>query len=167
MKEKANFIFNLWEPVIVFLVSVLLVLSLTTDIPSIYLFSSAIFFELVVVSIEVLLFFIYKTIYKFLYILYFIMEVVITLLINARFPFYGMVVIVGFSFLKAILRICFVKTIYIPKEFDYYLKIFHISTKKKKKKNSNIKRKSTNHARKKPVLANELVSNKKIKIPKA
>ena len=165
MREKANFVLNLWEPVIVFLVSVLLILSLVTDIPSTFLFISAIICELIVVLIEVFLFFIYKKLFKFLYFLYFIIEVILTFLVNARFPFYGMVVIVGFSFLKAFLRIRYIKEIYIPKEFDYYLKLFHISIKKKKKKKATIKKKTTRTApKKKTVLANELVSSKKIKI---
>ena len=163
MREKANFVLNLWEPVIVFLVSVLLVLSLVTTIPSIYLFISAMIFEFMIIFIEVFLFFIYKRLFKFLYLSYLVLEITFTFLVNAHFPFYGMVVIVGFSFLKAFLRIRFIKTIYIPKEYDYYLKLFHISSKKKKSKN---KKKST-RVSKKPVLANEVVSSKKIRVKKA
>ena len=71
--------------------------------------------------------------------------------------------IVAFSFLKAFLRIRFIKELYIPKEFDRYLKMFHIKIKKKKKKKRTIKKKQSVR-KKKTVLANAMVSNEKIKI---
>ena len=81
------------------------------------------------IGIELFLWILMNRNSKILDITYLLVEVICCVYATIKIPFAGIYVLVGFSLLKDALRISFVNKLYIPKEFDYYCKMFNIKVK--------------------------------------
>ena len=99
--------------------------------------------EVTVVSIELMLFHLENKQYKFITIGYFLLEVLLIMLVNIKFPFMGLFVLVLFSLAKNTYRIMNVDNIY--KFLGYYelCKKFGIKVKKPRKVRAAVTRKKT------------------------
>lgn len=142
MNKKVNFHLNIYEYVAILLASTCMGLALLMKLseatyPAFFGYSVSIFgmfFELIVISIELFLFILLKNSYKFIYIFYVILELIIMVLVTISHPFMGVIVVFAFSMIKNGLRIRFVNNIYIPKEFNRYCKMFGVKFKDYSKK---------------------------------
>lgn len=105
----------------------------TNIIKNIILYSSFLF-EFIIVSVELFLFINYKLKFRFIYILYLIIDLVFIFCVNEYFPFFGVVVALAFCIIKFILRLCFIKALYIPDEVYNYFELYNIPIKREKRK---------------------------------
>ena len=142
MNKRANLYLNIYEFISLLLFITCIGLSLTLkeisyQIPfilkSLSLFLGS-FFGVLFVLIEVFLFLLMKKKYKLFYILFMLTDILLGIIINKKFAFYGLLIFLLFSIIKNILRIKLVKSIYIPKSFDKYCKLFNIKIDDFKKK---------------------------------
>ena len=153
MNKRANLYLN-----IIGFISFILAFSffyLTMKIESmattIYLYRNITFlltsiFGLTFILVEIILFMLYKNKYKAIYIGYMILDILITFIINDKYPFTFPITFILFRLVKDIIRITKVNIIYIPRRFNKYCKMFNIKIKdfekkrvyKKKKKIANI-----------------------------
>ncbi len=92
--------------------------------------------EIVVVSVELMLFHLENKKMKFLTVAYYVMEVVTIMLMNARIPFSGLLVLTLFSIAKNIYRVQQVEVIYKPLGYYELCKKFGIKVKKPRKARS-------------------------------
>lgn len=154
MNKKLNKVLNVTEAIAVLLIiSSMLILSkigLNTDLyvlRKIMLYTS-ILLEVIIITIELLLFMVYKKNIKYLYIAYLIGELALAVLINIYIPFSGLLVVGLFSITKSILRLKYIAKIYNKRLFNKYCKLFNIklttvSTRKTTKKKTTRKRVTT------------------------
>ena len=141
MNKRANLYLNIYEFISFLLAVTCIGLSLTlkeiSGIPYILkstsLFTGTIFLVFFVL-IEIILFLLMKFKMKVIYILYLMIDVLLSIYINNIFPFYGIYVFFFFCILKNCLRIKLVNKIYIPKLFNNYCKMFNIKIADFKKK---------------------------------
>ena len=149
MNKRANLYLN-----IIGFISFILAFSffyLTMKIESmaitIYLYRNITFlltsiFGLTFILVEIILFMLYKNKYKTIYIGYMILDILITFIVNDKYPFTFPITFILFRLVKDIIRITKVNIIYIPRRFNKYCKMFNIEIKdfdkkkvyKKKKK---------------------------------
>lgn len=142
MNKKVNTILNIIELISILLIGLCLVVSMAIDFPigsfneishleivKSLVFFSSLFMIVIVVSIELFLFFNYKLKYKFLYILYMIIDLIISLYINTFYPFFGTIIVLLFCIMKSILRINNVSKYYIDDLFYMYCELYNISIK--------------------------------------
>ena len=149
MNKRANLYLN-----IIGFISFILAFSffyLTMKIESmattIYLYRNITFlltsiFGLTFILVEIILFMLYKNKYKTIYIGYMILDILITFIVNDKYPFTFPITFILFRLVKDIIRITKVNIIYIPRRFNKYCKMFNIKIKdfdkkkvyKKKKK---------------------------------
>ena len=149
MNKRANLYLN-----IIGFISFILAFSffyLTMKIESmaitIYLYRNITFlltsiFGLTFILVEIILFMLYKNKYKTIYIVYMILDILITFIVNDKYPFTFPITFILFRLVKDIIRITKVNIIYIPRRFNKYCKMFNIEIKdfdkkkvyKKKKK---------------------------------
>ena len=139
MDKRVNDILNVTESVsvlmgVVCLITAALLRSASISQFNIVLLILGLLVEVIMVSIELFLFLNMKLKYKFTYILYLLVDLIFTLIVNEIFPFMGLAIIATFAIAKGFLRIKFMDAIYIPKKLKEYLKMFHITLPKKKKK---------------------------------
>ena len=96
----------------------------------------------VYVSIELFLFMILTKKMKFIAIIYSLIEVTTSILINSKIVFSAFIIFTAFYMIKGILRMIFAKKIYEPKKYEHYRKMFHFFKKKKNiKKEESINKK--------------------------
>ena len=86
-------------------------------------------YGIIFLSIECFLFLLLENKFKIISISYTFIGITGAILLNSLFPFLGFILIPCIILLKEIARVYFVKIIYIPKEFDYYCKMFGIKIK--------------------------------------
>ncbi len=140
MNKKANVFLNSFEFLFfsISLISMGAFLNAHTLQPFVRysIFSISILFGMLFIAIELFLWILMNGKSKFLDIAYLLVELICCVYATTKIPFSGLFLLLGFSFMKDSLRIAFVKKLYIPKEFDYYCKMFGIKVKdfKKKKK---------------------------------
>ena len=89
---------------------------------------------LLFIAIELFLFLLMKKQEKVFYLIFLLLDILVGILVNNYYPFMGFIVFLAFCLIKDILRIVLVNKIYIPKEFDYYCKLYGIKIKDFKKK---------------------------------
>ncbi len=153
MNKRANLYLNIYELIAFLLALTCIGLSITLkelpyEIPFILKSSSLFigtFFGILFLLIEIILFLLMKARFKVIYIIYILLDIGIGVFINSKYSFYGIIVFFLFSILKNIIRIRFVNNIYVPKRFQNYCKIFNITIddfKKKKEKKEEIPEKS-------------------------
>ena len=94
---------------------------------------------LLFIGIELFLWMIMNTKSKLLDIAYFLIEIICAVYATTIIPYSGFIVFLCFNFFRDFLRITLVERIYIPKEFDYYCKMFGIKIKDFPKKKKPIK----------------------------
>lgn len=140
MNKKANLFLNIIELLSMIFSLILLNNYLTNNNPLLLVFS--ILFLVLFVSSELFLFILLDNKVKVFYIFYIISTIIISAYINSKIPFSAISVITIFSAIKSSLRLILVDKIYIPKEFDYYCKMFGIKIKDFKVKKKSKKRKS-------------------------
>ena len=140
MNKKANLFLNIIELLSMIFSLILLNNYLTNNNPLLLVFS--ILFLVLFVSSELFLFILLDNKVKVFYIFYIITSIIISTVINSKIPFSAIQVITITSALKSALRLILVDKIYIPKEFDYYSKMFGIKIKDFKVKKKTKKRKS-------------------------
>ena len=144
MNKRANLYLNIFE-----LLSFLIMICLTelylyfNTLPGviklIILFISAIS-AFLFISIELFLFLLLNKKSKAIYILYLFLDLGISIYFTIKIPYAYFVLFLLFSTIKNIFRVVLVETIYIPKEFNRYCKMFGITIsdfkeiKKKRKK---------------------------------
>ena len=139
MNKRANLYLNIIEEIsfilAFLLITVMLKYELSTLLKNICFISGALF-GLLFIAIELFLFILMNNKVKVIYLFYLIIDILSVVLINAKYPFSALTVLLIFSFIKDLERILLVEKIYIPKEFDYYCKMYGIKVKdfKKKKK---------------------------------
>lgn len=110
------------------------------------LFYTSIILEFVVITIEALLFMVYKKLFKYIYVAYIFIEIITTIIINIQAPFYGVIAVMLFSFIKSFTRIYHIAIIYNRTYFRRYCKLFNINlstagmVRHKKKKKSKAKK---------------------------
>ena len=104
------------------------------DIFFVFGFISILFF----VAIEIFLFILMKGKYKTIDILYVILTIISIVLTNHFIPFSAYLVYLLSIVVKSILRVNYVETIYIPKEFNRYCKMFGIKIKDFPKKRKTV-----------------------------
>lgn len=150
MNIRLNKILGIIEVVLVFLlVMIFLVLRNISLLGSDFellrsiLFISTIILEIFIVSIELLLFIVYKKNVKFLYMMYLICELFISIVINKYVAFSGFFMIGIFSIIKMILRLKYVSKIYNRTYFKRYCKLFNIKLSTAKPKKRKVTRKKT------------------------
>ena len=100
--------------------------------------------EVVVVSIELLLLYLQTIKFKFISISYYILELVAVMLVNAKIPFAGLLVLTVFSMTKNIFRLMKVDILYRPLGYYELCKKFGIKVKRPRKARvSAVKKKTT------------------------
>ena len=134
MNKKANLYLNIIELLSMIISLILLNNYLTNNNPLVLVLS--ILFLILFVSCELFLFILLDNKVKVFYIFYIVTSIIISTVINSKIPFSAIQVITIFSALKSALRLVLVDKIYIPKEFDYYSKMFGIKIKDFKKRKS-------------------------------
>ena len=107
------------------------------------LFTIGIMAEVVVVGVELILFHLETLPYKFAFVGFYVLELVLTMLVNTTIPFSGLIVLTTFSIMKNLFRIWKVDTIY--KFYGYYelCKKFGIKVKKPRKARASATKKAT------------------------
>ena len=84
----------------------------------------------IVVSIELFLFYLEVRKFRFFTVGYYVLELVTTMFVNSKFPFSGLVVLTSFSILKNVFRILQVEKIYQLRAFYEVCKKFGIKVKR-------------------------------------
>ncbi len=107
------------------------------------LFTIGIIMEVVVVSIELILFHLELIPYKFASVGFYVLELVLTMLVNTTIPFSGLLVVTTFSIVKNLFRIFKVDMIYKPLGYYELCKKFGIKVKKPRKARASATKKST------------------------
>lgn len=157
MNKKLSKVLNITEIVLVLLIiSSMLILSnisfegLNTELYVLrrILLYTSILSEIIIISIELLLFMVYKKNVKYMYIAYTIGELALAVLVNLYIPFSGLLVVGLFSITKGLLRLNYITKIYNKRLFNKYCKLFNIklttvSTRKTTKKKTTRKRVTT------------------------
>ena len=142
MNKRANLYLNIYELVSFLLAFSCIGLTLTLKdlsfkvpfiIKSTSLFIGTIFGVLFIL-IEIFLFLLMKPKVRALYIIYLLFDIMLSIIINTKFSFYGLIVFIIFCIFKNILRIKYVNKIYIEKSFQNYCKLFNIKIADFKKK---------------------------------
>lgn len=93
---------------------------------------------LLFIAIELFLFLLLNNKIRGIYIVYMMLNVILAVYLNSKFPFLGFIIFILFSFAKDGLRVLLVNSIYIPKEFNRYCKMFHIKVKDFKKQRKRV-----------------------------
>ena len=83
------------------------------------------------VSIELFLFMLLTKKVKFIVVIYSLIEMITSILINSKIVFSAFIIFTVFYMIKSILRMIFAKKIYEPKKYEHYRKMFHFFKKKK------------------------------------
>ncbi len=99
---------------------------------SFFLFGSVM--GLIFIGIELFLFILMKTKSKILYLTILLIDAVLAVLLNVKVPFIFIIIFLSFSLIKNIGRIIFVNELYIPREYNYYARMFGLKIKDFKKK---------------------------------
>ena len=99
--------------------------------------------EIVVVSIELMLFHLETIPYKFASVGFYVLELVLTMLVNISIPFSGLLIVTTFSMIKNIFRVLKVEVIYKPLGYYELCKKFGIKVKKPRKARVTATKKST------------------------
>ena len=138
MNKKANLFLNIGEFVFLILALVFMNLYLSNTnlsfiVRNLYFLLSAIT-GLLFISIECFLFLLMKTKTKVIYGVFLMLDIAIAVFLNLKFPFSCPLVFLIFCILKNVVRIVLVDKIYIPREFNYYCRMFGIKVKDFKKK---------------------------------
>ena len=158
MNKKLNISLNIIEFFSILIISILLfeIANITLSglkeqllIPVKTMFYITVILELFAITSEMILFIIYNKNIKFIYLIYTVIEVLITILLNIKIPFSGLIIIILFSLVKGVLRILFQYEIYDSKLFKKYCKLFNLKlkvdkNKRKTKKISKVINKSEN-----------------------
>ena len=142
MNKKANFYLNFFGLITfsIFIICLWLYLNIETlplkisQIAKMTLPLIGVIACFVYVSIELLLFLLLKKKLKAYLILYSMVELITSIFINSKISFMGFIAFIIFYIVKNILRLIFLKKIYIPKEFDYYRNLIILGSKRKSKK---------------------------------
>ncbi len=152
MNKRANLYLNIYGS-ITFLLSILgigyslTLKELSYEVPSIFHISIMIIgviAGLIYISIELFLFLLLKKTVKGIEIIFTLVSLLIAIFINSMIPFSGYLIIILLGLGLDISRVLLVDSIYIPKEFNRYCKMFNISIKdfpKKKNKTQSSERK--------------------------
>ena len=90
--------------------------------------------EIVIISIELMLFILLKRKYKMYYLTYLFIDLVLFIILTKLIPFGGIISILPFCTVKAVYRILNVKVIYEKKYINRYCKLFNIKLSKETKK---------------------------------
>lgn len=149
MNKRANLFLNIYSSISFLLGIVCIGYSLTLkelsyNVPTIFPTSILILgciSGLIFISIELFLFLLLKNKMKGLEITLTITSLVPILGLNTIIPFSGFLIIILLGFSKDIIRILLVDKIFIPKEFNKYCKMFHITIKDFPKKKEKVKKK--------------------------
>lgn len=150
MNKKLNTILNVTEIISILVIAISMIilarvsiLGLNNDLIVLRkgLLITSIIAEILIISIELLLFIVYKKNVKYIYIAYIIGEFALAILVNMYIPFSGLIVIGALSFIKCIIRLNNIVKIYNKKYFNRYCKLFNIklstvSAKRGRKKTS-------------------------------
>lgn len=158
MNKRLNISLNIIEFFSILIISILLfeIANITLSglkeqllIPVKAMFYITVILELFAITSEMILFIIYNKNIKFIYSIYTVIEVLITILLNIKIPFSGLIIIILFSLVKGVLRILFQYEIYDSKLFKKYCKLFNLKlkvdkNKRKTKKISKVINKSEN-----------------------
>ena len=143
MNKRANLYLNIIEEIsfilAFLLITVMLHYELSNLLKNICFLSGAIF-GLLFIAIELFLFILMNNKSKIIYSLYLIIDLIAVIYINSKFPFSALTVLIVFSIIKDLERVLLVEKIYIPKEFDYYCKMYGIKIKDFKKKRKTVSR---------------------------
>ena len=143
MNKKLNISLNIIEFFSILIISILLfeIANITLSglkeqllIPVKTMFYITVILELFAITSEMILFIIYNKNIKFIYLIYTVIEVLITILLNIKIPFSGLIIIILFSLVKGVLRILFQYEIYDSKLFKKHCKLFNLKLKVDKKK---------------------------------
>lgn len=149
MNKRANLFLNIYSSISFLLGIVCIGYSLTLkelsyNVPTIFPTSILILgciSGLIFISIELFLFLLLKNKMKGLEITLTVISLVPILGLNTIIPFSGFLIIILLGFSKDIIRILLVDKIFIPKEFNKYCKMFHITIKDFPKKKEKVKKK--------------------------
>ena len=145
MNKRANIYLNIYAT-IAFILSLtsmgltLILGELSYTIPNLLKISTLLIgsvFGLLFIAIEVFLFILLEPKFKVQFSIYILVDIILAIYINTKFPFSAFIIFLVFHFIKNISRIALVETIYMPKEFNRYCKMFNIKIpdfKKKRKK---------------------------------
>ncbi len=106
------------------------------------LFTIGMLMEVVVVSIELILFHLETIPYKFASVGFYVLELVLTMLVNTTIPFSGLLVVTTFSIVKNLFRVFKVDMIYKPLGYYELCKKFGIKVKKPRKARASATKKS-------------------------
>ena len=149
MNKRANLFLNIYSSISFLLGIVCIGYSLTLkelsyNVPTIFPTSILILgciSGLIFISIELFLFLLLKNKMKGLEITLTIISLISILGLNTIIPFSGFLIIILLGFSKDIIRVLLVDKIFIPKEFNKYCKMFHITIKDFPKKKKKVKKK--------------------------
>lgn len=149
MNKRANLFLNIYSSISFLLGIVCIGYSLTLkelsyNVPTIFPTSILILgciSGLIFISIELFLFLLLKNKMKGLEITLTIISLIPILGLNTIIPFSGFLIIILLGFSKDIIRVLLVDKIFIPKEFNKYCKMFHITIKDFPKKKEKVKKK--------------------------
>lgn len=183
MKKNINVVLNVIELISLLFLILSLFLAFKVDVEGLSIFGlkntniikniilySSLILEILVVSIELFLFLTYTLKFKFAYIAYMLIDIILAFSFNAKFPFFGITIILAFCIIKFALRIIFMDILYIPDEIFRYFDLYSIPVKsdKKSKSKKNIKKVVTNKTKvQNKKSATVTVSKKKKKVAAA
>ena len=143
MNKRANLYLNIFE-LLSFLISVCFMESylyfhnLPLFVKSI-IFLVSVLSGILFITIELFLFILLNNKSKVAYCFYMLIDLGLSVFLTIKIPYAGFYIFLLFSTIKNILRVVLVDVLYIPKEFNRYCKMFHITvsdfkkTKTKKK----------------------------------
>ena len=138
MNKRANLYLNILEFLFLGLSLVFMNLYLSYTHINFYFrnsfFLMAAITGLIFISIECFLFLLMKTKIKIAYIGLLLVDILLAVVFNLLFPFSCPLVFLLFCLMKNFFRILLVNKIYIPREFNYYCRMFGITIKYFKKK---------------------------------
>ncbi len=105
------------------------------------LFLIVIISSMIFISIELFLFLLLNKKGKAFYILYMLIDLIVSVYLTIKIPYAGFVILLLFATIKNALRIALVNELYMPKEFDRYCKMFGITIRDFKKTKKRVKKK--------------------------